>query len=354
MNHEYMGGHDIIPVHFISKPSYKDIITNYSKTCFEARNVADGAFLLEKMVNEGDTIWLGVAGAGIVGGLGGYIIDLMEKGFVDAICTTGAQVYHDLHFAYGLPVKQGFPKAGDNELKHSGITRIYDIFIDEIKTLLAQDEKVREFGMMLSQKKKFSSADFNHALGNFVLQNSEHSERSFLAQAAKFGIPVYFDSNSNHSIAMNNAVLFLDGKDIDPSSALDVLESAAIAYSSKSTGFLELGGGGPKNFIQQTGPTIRQMLGLNFEGADRGLQITTALERDGGLSGCTFSEGVTWGKYKDASKGLAQIFGEYSIVFPLIAGYVLENCKQREHKRLMEKKDGMLEKLKSAFLFSIG
>lgn len=346
MDKKHMGGHDIVPVHSPEKISFSALIDNYSKTCFEARNVADGARLFKAMVKENDTIWLGIAGAGIVGGLGGYVIDLIKKGFIDVICTTGAQAYHDLHFAYGLPMKQGCPKADDNVLRSEGIIRVYDIFLDESKTLLAQDKKIREFASKIKLKNNFSSADFNYALGKFVLKNAKFPERSFLAEAAKHGVPIYYDSNSNHSIALNNAASFLDGKSVNPSSMLDVLESAAIAYSSEQEGFVELGGGGPKNFIQQTGPTIQQILGIDFKGADRGLQITTAIERDGGLSSCTFSEGVSWGKYKDASKNLVQIFSEYSIVFPLITGYVLENCNARKHKKLMENKREMLEKLK--------
>lgn len=183
-----------------------------------------------------------------------------------------------------------------------------------------------------------------------MLSASKFPEKSFVATAAKYGVPIFFDSNSNHSLGMNLAGLYLDGRKIEISSILDVLESAAIIYCSKSTGFFELGGGGPKNFIQQTSPMISQILGIDFEGVDRGLQITTALERDGGLSGCAFGEGVTWGKYKDATKDLVQIFGEYSILFDLIAGYVLENCENRNHKRIFDKKATMFEKLKEARL----
>ncbi|MCK4555550.1 MAG: deoxyhypusine synthase family protein, partial [Candidatus Aenigmarchaeota archaeon] len=145
MDKKHMDGKDIVPVHSPEKISFKALIGNYSKTCFEARNVADGARLFEAMVNDKDTIWLGIAGAGIVGGLGGYVIDLIKNGFIDVICTTGAQAYHDLHFAYGLPMKQGYPKADDNVLRKEGVIRIYDIFLDESKTLLAQDKKIREF-----------------------------------------------------------------------------------------------------------------------------------------------------------------------------------------------------------------
>jgi len=224
-----------------------------------------------------------------------------------------------------------------------GVTRIYDLFIDEEQTLLAQDEMVRRFALGWGREAEFSSAEFNYAMGNFVLKDSPHPERSFVATAAKFGVPVFFDSNSNHSVAMNLAAV-----DMDISSKQDVLQSAAIVYSSKSTGFFELGGGGPKNFIQQTGPTISQIFGLPFHGADRGLQITTASERDGGLSGCTFGEGVTWGKYKNAEQGLVQIWGEYSYILPLIAGYVFESCKRRKYRRIATKLAGLLSDMRQA------
>ncbi|MHC4202267.1 MAG: deoxyhypusine synthase family protein, partial [Planctomycetota bacterium] len=97
-----------------------------------------------------------------------------------------------------------------------------------------------------------------------------------------------------------------------------------------------LGGGGPKNFIQQTGPTINQILGVKeFQGASLGLQISTANVREGSLSSCTFGEAVTWGKYgsTDESK-LVQIWGEYSHIFPLLAAYVLNLCEPRSLRQM--------------------
>ncbi|MBI2045287.1 deoxyhypusine synthase family protein [Candidatus Pacearchaeota archaeon] len=125
---------------------------------------------------------------------------------------------------------------------------------------------------------------------------------------------------------------------------------AAINYYNPQLGFFELGGGGVKNWIQQLSPIISQIFGTDFEGADRGIQITTANERDGGLSGCTFSEAVTWGKYKDAGKGLVQIWGEYSVIAPLLIGYVLEMCKPRELKRFINKKDELYARMKNEFV----
>lgn len=335
---KYMGGKDIKPLHFKQNMNSADIIENYEKSCFEARNVASGARLFEVMINDNDTIWLGIAGAVIVGGLGGYVIDLMKKGFIDAICSTGAQVYHDLHFAFDLPVKQGSAFVDDNLLRKDGTTRIYDINIREEETLIAQDKIILDFGRRCRLKGDFSSADFNYELGRYVLDKAPNPELSWIAQAAKLKVPVFWDSLANHSIGMNLAKLYVSGKDISPNPSLDVLESAAVMYSTKTNGFFEFGGGGPKNFIQQMAPTISQILGIDYEGADMGIQITTAIERDGGLSGCTFGEAVTWGKYKDAHKGLVQVWGEVSVIAPLIFWYVFENCKQRTLKKLMERK----------------
>ncbi len=316
---------------------YERLIENYEKGPFEGRNLAAGARLYEKMISEEDTIWLGVAGALVVGGFGGYIIDLMEKGLVDVICSTGAQVYHDLHFAYGLPVFLGSPHVDDNQLRKEGVVRIYDLFVCEKETLVKQDEIIQEFGRKCRLKGNFSSADLNYALGRYVLQTAPYPDKSFVAQAAKLKVPIFLDSLANHSLGMNSAKLYLKGKSFDPSPSLDVLESAALQYAAGNNGFFLLGGGGPKNFIQQGGPTLSQILGIKHEGAERGIQITTATEKDGGLSGCTFHEAVTWGKYGKAGPDLVQIWGEASIIAPLVWGYAW-NRSRRPLKKLMEKK----------------
>lgn len=340
-----MQGKKISPVHWKNNARISDIIENFGATCFEARNVFTAAKLFKHMIEGNDTIWLGVSGAGPVGGMGGYITDLIDAGFVDCICSTGAQVYHDGHFAFELPVVQGNPKVDDNAMDADGTTRIYDINIRLEETLIGQDKIFRKFGKTLKPGKIRSSADYCNAWGNYVLKNAPKPENSWVAAAAKHGVPVFLDSESNHSIGMNNAALFAEGFDIDLSPSRSLLEASAILYSNPQLGFFELGGGGPKNWIQTLSPMLSQITNIEFEGADRGIQITTAFEKDGGLSGCTFSEAVTWGKYKDATKGLVQVWGEYSIIAPLVIGYVLEQCNQRKHKRMFDKKNKYYELL---------
>lgn len=343
---------DIVPVGLGPSISASRLVEFMGGTCFEARNVFRASRLFKTMIQGGDTIWLGIAGAGIAGGLGGLVVELLGHNFIDVICSTGAQVYHDLHFAFGLPVKSIHPAQDDNHLRTCGDTRIYDIGIREKETLEAQDELIRQFVhdcYPALSKKPLASWEFNYQLGLWAGEKAKYPERSFVIQAARAQVPVFWDSMANHSITMNLARTDLDGLPLVLSPQKDILDSAAIAYASGQTGFLELGGGGPKNFIQQTGPTISQILNIDFEGADRGLQIGTAVEREGSLSSCTFGEAVTWGKYQSADEDkLIQVWGEYSIIFPLLCAYVLDTCAPRQAQAIVSALPSWTEKLKAA------
>lgn len=341
---------DLSPVSFSQGMTMSDFIDAIGQTSFEARNVCRGARLFKNMITDGDAIWLGIAGAGIAGGMGGMVITLLEKGFIDVICSTGAQVYHDLHFAFDLPVKAIDPHHHhDDILRKHGDTRIYDIGIREEETLEAQDEIIRRFVKDQYEhlsKGPLASWEVNYYLGKWVKKNARYPERSFVATAADKGVPVFWDSLANHSIGMNFARTDREGYPLDLSAQRDVFDSAAIVYTAGGTGFVELGGGGPKNFIQQTGPTISQIFGVDFEGAERGLQISTAVEREGSLSSCTFGEAVTWGKYKAADdQKLVQIWGEYSIIFPLLTVYALDQCEARQPKNFVSQMPTILERL---------
>jgi deoxyhypusine synthase len=304
----FSGAPDIVPPTLKKDMSVVDYVHLLGATSFEARNVHRGARLFERMISEGDTIWL----------------------------------------------KAISPNWDDELLKQHGDTRIYDIGIRAEETLEAQDRLIREFVAEAWKSelkgRSVSSWEFNLSLGKWVLENAPRPERSFVATAAKVGVPIFWDSTTNHSIAMNLVRCQLEGMEVSLSVQKDIRDSASIAFSAPQTGFLELGGGGPKNFIQQTGPTVSQILGIEFEGADRGLQIGTAVEREGSLSGCTFTESVTWGKYRSAeSEKLVQIWAEYSLVFPLLGAYALERCEARAQKRLVESIPSLVEKLVGAY-----
>ncbi|MDZ7579846.1 MAG: deoxyhypusine synthase family protein [Deltaproteobacteria bacterium] len=344
---------DIVPPALSENMSVVDLIDVLGRISFEARNVHRGARLFERMVADNDVIWLGIAGAGVAGGMGGMITSLIAAGIIDVICSTGAQVYHDLHFAFDLPVKAISPVWDDDALRQHGDTRIYDIGIRDKETLQAQDAIIRRFVQDCHREqlaaRPLSSWEFNHALGKWVGRHAKYPQRSFVAAAAEHDVPIFWDSLANHSIAMNLVLTDRIGLPISLSAQKDIFDSAAVVFSAGQTGFIELGGGGPKNFIQQTSPTISQILGVHFEGADRGLQIGTATEKEGSLSGCTFSEAVTWGKYRSVDEDkMVQIWGEYSVVFPILAAYVLTKCAKRPPKHIAAHLPQLAEKLEQA------
>ena len=329
---------DIVPLELPAGQSVAAFVEAIGETCFEARVVARAARLWQRMIDEGAQIWLGIAGAGIAGGLGGLVKQQVEKGFVDVICTTGAQAYHDLHFAYDLPVKAISPLADDDACREHGDTRIYDIGVREEETLEAQDVVIRRFIRERYDDLKtgpLSSPAFMRMLGEWVAEDAPHPERSFVVAAARAGVPVFWDSFTNHSIALSVADMALRGCPLTFSVDQDVFLSAALVYEEPDVGYVELGGGGPKNFIQQTGPMLSQILKIKeHRGAARGIQITTANVREGSLSSCTFGEAVTWGKYDRADEDkLVQVWGEYSLVYPLLSATILERCQARPLRR---------------------
>jgi deoxyhypusine synthase len=131
---------------------------------------------------------------------------------------------------------------------------------------------------------------------------------------------------------------------------LDIAESTAILWKSKVSGGIELGGGVPKNFFQQTGPALYQILKLKEGGHDYVIQITDARPDTGGLSGATIQEGKSWGKIKTSHRNNVIVYGDSSICFPIICSYVLSECKKRPRKRLYSKKNGWVEEMKKEYL----
>ena len=168
---------DLVPERMPPGVTAGELVEYMGNTSFEARRVFKGARLFRSMLESGDIIWLGIAGAGIAGGMGGMVISLMEAGFIDVICSTGAQVYHDLHFAFGLPVKKIKPNWDDNALRKHGDTRIYDIGIREYETLEAQDALIREFvrdEYEALSGSSIASWEFNNLLGKWVKEKADY------------------------------------------------------------------------------------------------------------------------------------------------------------------------------------
>jgi deoxyhypusine synthase len=333
--------------------SVVDLVDVYRKAgAFNGGRLAQGCDLFARMIDSGATIALTVTGAMAPAGLGGAIQAMIEAGFVDLVVSTGANLYHDLHFALKLPVVQGHFAVDDRELYRAGIERIYDVFITE-ESLLDTDAFVLEALKKAPPglRGNISTAKLHHYLGQLVRQQAPLPEKSWVATAARYDVPVFTSSPGDSSIGMNVAALKLRGgtTTIDPD--LDVLESTAIVYDAKQNGVVILGGGSPKNFYLQTQPTLWQILDLDRGGHEYVLQISTDSPQWGGLSGATPSEAISWGKVQaNLHRNHVVVYSDSTVAAPIVFSYALATCKRRTPRRLFARLDEMYQAMRRAHL----
>ncbi|QDI88028.1 deoxyhypusine synthase [Candidatus Nitrosopumilus sp. SW] len=342
-------GKDIPHIKLDPKMTIEDLVNVFASSGFNGRQLGEAAKLYAKMIKENATICLTVSGAMTPVGFGGIIKTLIERGFVDWIITTGANVYHEDHFAWGFPVKQGSFDVDDMKLYENEIVRIRDVYIKFYETLEAEDKVIQKMFEDEFTDKPFTTAEFCNLMGKISKEKSKHPEKSFIATAYDYDVPVYISTMKDSSLALNLAVHRLQDKTYSLDFVREIIEQAAILYDSKKSGILELGGGVPKNTAQQTGPLLDQILRRDDGGQDYIIQITDARPDTGGLSGATLQEGKSWGKVQDAHHGIITVYADATIAFPILALYVLSNQKTRKPKRLYKKLDKMYEKLSNDY-----
>ncbi len=344
----WLDGPSIEPLQLAGNEAVADLIDNvFARSGFNARRLAEGAHLYARMLEANATVALTLAGAMTPIGMSGVVISLIEHGFVDFIISTGANLFHDLQRPFELPMVQGSPDVDDNVLADDGVARIYDVFIPNDDTLTEPDAIIHEAAARLDGSKPFSTARLHHKLGEIVWEKAPHPQKSLVAAATKYDVPIYTSSPGDSAIAMNLMIPHMLGKPVPLNPLLDVIETAAIVRDADTNGVVEIGGGSPKNFYLQTQPTLHQMLLDKSKGGhDYCLQLTTDSPHWGGLSGATFSEARSWGKVRDAHKNNVVVYSCASITFPLIAQYVLVRAKKRSQRHLFRRLDEITEAMK--------
>ena len=294
------------------------------------------------------TIGLTVAGAMTPAGLGGCVIELMERGLVDFVISTGANLYHDLHYALNFTLRRGSPFVDDRDLYDEGIIRIYDVLFPAT-VLLETDAYIRDFIVRSGLNEPVSTAEFHYRLGRDLLeQHPGCEEHSVVASAARLGVPLYTSSPGDSSIGMNIAYHeLMNGSRlmIDPNK--DVNEICAIVLAGRQNGCLILGGGSPKNFYLQAQPTLWEVYGIPKGGNDYFIQITTDSVVWGGLSGATPSEAISWGKVNPGVlPDTVVAYCDSTIAFPLFCEYVVGSQNGRRTRReLVHKRDQLVAAL---------
>jgi len=300
-------------------------------TGFQGKNLAECFAIWKQMLKETEiTIWLGIAGAIVPAGMRRAIAYLIEKRMVDVVVSTGAQLFHDTCECMGIKHFQGSSLMDDAKLVEEGVDRFYDVLVKEQEQRQV-DRQMQKFIENLSPHHQYSSREFFEILGKFLLDSGKEKD-SILVQAAKAGVPVYApalnDSSFGYSFIMarHGVIDTPDGKGLKKSNESnfrfvdqmkDTDETVQIASAAGKSGVIYLGGGVPKNFIQQT-ELLNLIMGQDLPGHEYAIQVTTDTPHFGGLSGCTFEEGQSWGKIAKSAKKV-QCFCDLTIALPILA-----------------------------------
>jgi deoxyhypusine synthase len=356
----YLSGNRIVPSPIPKNVALVELVDSYFQAYNAARLREACQLYAKKMLDRDVTIGLSLTGALTPAGLGGScVVPLIRSGFVDWIVSTGANLYHDTHFAIGHALHRGSPFIDDRALRREGVIRIYDILFD-YAVLLSTDKFFRTVIRKEEFQKEMGTAELHYRLGKYIAEREKvlkikHS--SLLATAYRCGVPVYTSSPGDSSIGMNIAEIQLSGSKTRIDVLRDVNETASIVLDAKRrggrSGVVIFGGGSPKNFMLQTEPQIQEVLNIKEKGHDFFLQITDARPDTGGLSGATPSEAVSWGKIDpDKLPDTVVAYVDSTIAMPILASYAMAKRRPRKLRRLYDRRDSMLEDLRKEYLRS--
>src|SRR6516225_9408710 len=309
-----------------------------------------------KMLADDAVVGLSLSGALTPAGLGAScLVPLIEAGFIDWIVSTGANLYHDTHFALGMDLHQSRPNLDDRELREHLVIRIYDVVFD-YDNLLGTDSFYRKLCRGEAFQKTMGTAEFHHLVGKYLAAREDetgHKRHSLLAAAYRAGVPIFTSSPGDSSIGMNLAALQMEGSALRIDPLRDVNQSAAIVWDAKKAGrsaVLILGGGSPKNFMLQTEPQIQEVLGLPESGHDYFLQFTDARPDTGGLSRHAPQEAMTWGKVDPAQlPDSVTCYLDSTVALPIITAYALAKCGMRQPRRLMDRLEDLTRQLENEY-----
>jgi deoxyhypusine synthase len=370
---KYLRGRPIDPVPITGDTKLADLVDNAFLAYNAARLREACQLFTQKMLEPEVTIGVTLTGALTPAGLGmSSLIPLIQAGFIDWIVSTGANFYHDTHFGIGLSMHEGNAQTSDLVLREEQVVRIYDIFFD-YSVLLDTDAFFRRIIAAPEFQRPMSTAEFHYLAGRYVLERERKlglRNKSLLAAAHEYAVPLYTSSPGDSSIGMNVAAKALQGNKLAFDPSMDVNETAAIVLAAKRglvhesyrtargrarrssrkqggrSAILILGGGSPKNFALQTEPQIQEVLGIDERGHDYFLQVTDARPDTGGLSGATPGEAVSWGKVDPERLPDAVVcYVDSTVALPIITAYALARHAPRSPRRLYDRREEFMNLL---------
>ena len=326
------------PVEHIDITSFdaRKIISSMEKMSFVSRETANAANIFNEMLKDKDcTIFLTLAGSTSAAGCMNIYKDLVKYNMVDAIVATGAAIIDmDFFEALGFKHYQGSQFQDDTELRKNYIDRIYDTYIDEDELQIC-DKKICEIADNLKPK-SYTSREFIYEMGKYLKKNSVKKD-SLIETAYDNNVPIFCpaftDSSAGFGLVIHQEKNPKGHITID--SIREFRELTEIKIQSKGSGLFMIGGGVPKNFIQDT-VICAELLGKEVDMHKYAVQITVADSRDGACSSSTLKEASSWGKVDITKEQM--VFAEATSVLPLIASdaYHRGEWKNRNKKNFSQ------------------
>jgi deoxyhypusine synthase len=317
--------------------------------------------LMRRSILEDSAVFLTLSGAMTPAGLHqSCLIPLLERGLIDCITTTGANLYHDAHRIIGHRVREIEPNAGDLQYRLARIIRIYDLGFWE-EALLETDKLFSAILRKPEFQKKMTTPELHYLLGENIARIEDAlgiTSPSLLATAYRYGVPIFVGAPQDGSIFLNIVKL---KRLLGPSFKLeldvndDVFEMGAVQHHCFSTlkkpmAVWILGGGVPKNYTLQGEPLLDQILGVPTHGFDIDVQFCVDPVDNGALSSCPAGEGHTWGKVsaESVATGSVYVHADVTAVFPWVTYALLSDpTLHRKHRRLYDARDGAVNKLQA-------
>jgi deoxyhypusine synthase len=291
-----------------------DALERMERISFQGRSLGTARRIWEKMLSGDCTIFLGAAGALSAGGMRLVLAHLLEHRYVDCLVSTGANLYHDLHETRGRKHYAGSPREDDEALQAEGIDRVYDTYACEAE-FCDNDEWIAEFALTL-ERRPYSTREFLYRLGESLWKTT--GADGILTAAYRASVPIFCPAIADSSIGMGlSQARHRDASAGQVDVILDVIESANLVIRRPRTASVVLGGGTPKNFINQA--TVQAgFYDRRVGGHQYALQIVTDVPYFGGASGSSLEEARSWGKLAHDSEQVT-VHADATIALPLLA-----------------------------------
>jgi deoxyhypusine synthase len=328
--HELFGP-SVTPFPVGNKLGAAELVRRMGGTAFQSRKLAQAVHIWDAMLRGEVTIFLGLAGAMVPGGMRSVLAYLIENRLVDCLVSTGANLYHDLYECLGYRHWQTGQETNDVDLAKQQVYRFYDVLASEDD--FSQGERfITDFSLTLDPGRSYTTREYFDLLGRALVPVAK--EEGILTAAVRQGVPIYCPALADSVFGLAIAEGRLrSGSRLTFDVIADVVEMAHIATQAETSGVVYIGGGTPKNFIQQAA-VAAYLFGREGSGHEYGIQITMDEPDWGGLSGCTFEEAQSWRKMA-ADATFVTLRAEATIALPIIVSALAEGSAQaiRDRRR---------------------